>query len=283
MLGSENLAVRLAGIYAFQRLAEEHPEQYHIQIMQLFCAFVRNPTGEAEGPVSGYGEDGEPILSLREDVQAVMYAIGRRSDAGIVLERAERNFRLDLRKANLHSARLLNSNLSHAALDNANLSSAYLNGANLSGAHLSGADLSDASLSDANLSNSTLNGANLSNSTLDDAEFSDASLSGANLSNTFLVGANFFLAYLDSANLSDAHLAGADLSGSHLAGTDLTRASFYEIWLPDEDPSPANGLLQGQLDQARSDPDNPPYLESVLDDDTGEQLVWRGKPLDDDP
>ena len=34
--------------YALQRLAEEHPERYHIQIMRLFCAFVRNPTGNKQ-------------------------------------------------------------------------------------------------------------------------------------------------------------------------------------------------------------------------------------------
>ena len=39
MLGSEVLAVRLGGIYALQRLAEEHPEQYHIQVLRLLCAF----------------------------------------------------------------------------------------------------------------------------------------------------------------------------------------------------------------------------------------------------
>ena len=44
MLGSEVLSVRLGGIYALQRLAEDCPEEYHIQIMHLFCAFVRHPT-----------------------------------------------------------------------------------------------------------------------------------------------------------------------------------------------------------------------------------------------
>ena len=44
MLGSEVLSVRLGGIYALQRLAEEHAEQYHVQIMRLFCAFARFPT-----------------------------------------------------------------------------------------------------------------------------------------------------------------------------------------------------------------------------------------------
>ena len=52
MLGSEVLAVRLGGIYALQRLAQEHPKQYHIQIMRLFCAFARNPTVESSRETS---------------------------------------------------------------------------------------------------------------------------------------------------------------------------------------------------------------------------------------
>ena len=43
MLGSGVLAVRLGGIYALQRLAEEHPEQYHVQVMRLLCAFAGKP------------------------------------------------------------------------------------------------------------------------------------------------------------------------------------------------------------------------------------------------
>ena len=48
MLGSEFLIVRLGGIYALQRLAKEHAEQYHVQIMRLFCAFVRHPTEDKD-------------------------------------------------------------------------------------------------------------------------------------------------------------------------------------------------------------------------------------------
>ena len=44
MLGSKELSVRLGGIYALARLAREYPGDYHTQIMNLLCAFVRNPT-----------------------------------------------------------------------------------------------------------------------------------------------------------------------------------------------------------------------------------------------
>ena len=44
MLGSAVLSVRLGGIYTLSRLAKEHPEEYHIQAMELLCAFARHPT-----------------------------------------------------------------------------------------------------------------------------------------------------------------------------------------------------------------------------------------------
>ena len=50
MLGSDVLSVRLGGIYALERLASEHPQQYHVQIMKLACAFVRHPTKDANFP-----------------------------------------------------------------------------------------------------------------------------------------------------------------------------------------------------------------------------------------
>ena len=51
LLGSSVLAVRLGGIYTLRNLALEHPEQYHIQVMEQLCAFVRGTTG-ADGQVS---------------------------------------------------------------------------------------------------------------------------------------------------------------------------------------------------------------------------------------
>ena len=70
MLGSELLSVRLGGIYALQHLAEDHPGQYHIQIMRLFCAFVRHPTMDASAQAKS--SPGRKYPRLREDVQAVI-------------------------------------------------------------------------------------------------------------------------------------------------------------------------------------------------------------------
>ena len=267
MLGSGVLSVRLGGIYALQHLAAEAPEQYHIDLIQLFCACVRDPIGEVEGPVLRYEEDSKPVRGLREDVQAVMYAIGRRSYVGIALEKADRNFRLDLRNVNLQRSNLRSMKLSHAFLENAIMFSAALYNADLSDAFLKDADLSDAYLLGTNLSNANLNSVVLSGAQLDHAILCDAFLYSTNLSSASLCFAN-----LSRAKLYYTNLTGADLEDAILTGASCSSRG--------ESGSPrflATGLTQGQLDVACSDPDNPPNLEGVLDAETGKQLVWQGR------
>ena len=161
MLGSEVLAVRLGGIYALQRLAEDNLEQYHVQIMRLFCAFARNPTAVKNMP-------DDPNADAREDVQAVMQAIRFRRKDGIRLER-NHGFRLGLSSAHLKGVRLMEADLSRAVFT----------GADLSGTRLDDSDLSCAWLDKANLTSARLGG---------------AILSGADLWATNLTGAFFVLA-----------------------------------------------------------------------------------------
>ncbi len=110
MLGSGRLSARLGGIYSLRNLAESQPEQYHIQVMRVFCAFVRHPApcdNEEAERYSGRAEaednprkhvHGRP--RARADVQTVMDAIGSRGESGIAMER-RRGFLIDLNGADL--------------------------------------------------------------------------------------------------------------------------------------------------------------------------------------
>ncbi len=177
MLGSEKLPVRLGGLYALERLSGEHPEQYHIEVMRLFCAFARHPVGKSVENIaltnggiltddaqfaSGSEEAAKEIAAergeehdhrqwVREDVQAVMDLLRRRSEKRIELER-DANFRLDLRGVHLR----------YGSLAKINLDGAFLMKTDLSNAILSGASLVDADLSGSNLENANLDGTNLS-------------------------------------------------------------------------------------------------------------------------
>ena len=159
MLGSRVLSVRLGGIYALQSLASEDPTQYHIQIMRLFCAFVRNLDGVQDGSLtpaieigSGGEEEGnDQPPRMREDVQAVMEAIGGRDEIGRRVLEKEDGVELYFGEANLSFLRLDKADLSNARFWKANLSGTSFSKANLSGAKLWKTSLSGATFTEAYL------------------------------------------------------------------------------------------------------------------------------------
>ena len=270
MLGSNVLSVRLGGIYALQRLAEERPKQYHVQIMRLFCAFVR-PT-ETNGDSPDMVPEANPAAPTAE-VQAIMEAIGGRGEDRQKIEDVE-NYRLDLRRvklsianlgmANLSSARLAWAHLDRANLREANLSKATLNQAVLNGAWLGGAKLLATSLRSAKLQDAFFWGlpGPVRFITYADAKWHDgfltADLSGARLTNSDMSKARLQGSDLSRADLTDAVLINADLSDTNLFGTVLDRANLTGTKFSDKGKTPAMGFIQSQLDQAYADSDNPP-------------------------
>ena len=188
MLGSEVLSVRMGGIYALERLAKEHAEDYHIQILKLFCAFVRKPPKDEDekekSDNDAKSESDKPQKPpIREDVQAIMTALDRRNKKQRKVEKEQPKIEIyvDLNGANLSGARLYHADLSGAMLRSANLSGAKLDGADLSKAWLEGANLSGAWL------RSAKNWADVRPPT--PANLSGARLDGANLSGAVLMGA----------------------------------------------------------------------------------------------
>ena len=296
MLGSEVLAVRLGGIYALQRLAEEWPDQYHIQIMHLFCAFVRRPARDQSLESGQAVIEPGTVLGIRQDVEAVIQMIGSRAKSRITLEQ-KADFRLNLRDADLPTAQFLGVDLSNAMFHNSNLSGANFANTDLTDSSLSCSDLSQAEFYDVNFTGARLWSANLSGANLQDADLSrrnlhNVNLSGADLRRANLSGAIFqdakaSNALFERANLSRASFLGADLSGARLMMADMSGAHFLDADLTNANISgvkfscggqqTAQGLTQAQLDDARADPDNPPELTGVLDAGSGEPLVWRGK------
>ena len=123
MLANELLPVRLAGIYALQRLAASQPEEYHIPIMRLLCAFVRRPIRDDLHEPAAQEEDGPPNpLSdhrLREDVQAAIEAISACHERHYI-SASDAGFNLDLRGADLRFAKLERLNSATGRLGNGN-------------------------------------------------------------------------------------------------------------------------------------------------------------------
>lgn len=260
MLGNPDMqSVRLGGIYALERLAAERPNDYHVQIMRLFGAFVVDQTKSevsrrtgVEGECDSSGEEpvqqrAEPGLAL--DVQEVMRLIAQRDEKQIALEYKE-GLRLNLSHSSLVGLTLVNANLSNVDFTKANLSlvrlwqgrfsGAMLPGTNLTRASLVGADLRDTDMRRVNLSGADLIGANLRNADLGLVDLASEHLWGMELFPANLSGANLRAADLSGANMVKADLIRAKLGGATLVQVDLSNANLSEADLRAANLSGAN-------------------------------------------
>ena len=172
-LGDDNMAIRLGGIYALERLAQDSDTDRG-RVMDVLTAYVReNAPRHAQDAPQAANTPNTPNTPPT-DIQAILTVIGRWKTPG----------------NNRHTARL---DLNHTRLVGANLRRADLTRADLTGADLTGADLLMADLTDANLVDANLLGVNLTR----------ANLLGANLSGSQYLRAEEVQSAL---NWHDAHL-----------------------------------------------------------------------------
>jgi len=178
-LGGDNMAVRIGGIFALERIARDsltdESAKYTLQsIAYTLATFVRKSQPSSAIQESSY----IPMLKIRApDVQAAMTVLCRSplcddrvsasNDDLRNLNRTDLRMdlsRTDLRRASLSGARLDGVNLWGSRLEGANLRHAQLRCAGLSDAYVGrlnrndkeykyGADLTDADLTDAYLDN----------------------------------------------------------------------------------------------------------------------------------
>ena len=188
-LASQEITVRLGGIYALERIAN-NSEDDHWTIMEVLTAFVRENRSFKEE------EEREQLPKIPTDIQAALTVIGRRHWVETENERLYLNNTnigwADLRGANLKKAILIGASLEGSNLtEKADLEEAYLHEANLKGAYLIAAKMKRAILQKANLQQASLERAELAG-----ADLSEADLQGANLNGADLQGANFIRAKL---------------------------------------------------------------------------------------
>lgn len=187
--GKPKLEIRLGGIYALERIANDS-ERDHWPIMEVLCTYVRenspqkqqSPTGK-ERKAREPAQENQASASLphpRADIQAILTVLGRRNHKYETKDKY-----LDLHLTDLRGAVLFHADLSEADLIRADLELADLIRANLFHADLLGADLSGADLSGADLSGADLGGADLGGAALSGAHLDGADLLGDDLSRNF--------------------------------------------------------------------------------------------------
>jgi hypothetical protein len=185
-VGSDKLEVRLGGIYALERIAQDSQKD-HWTVMEVLTAYIRERAAWSDD--REIPSHSEPLAT---DIQAVLTVLARRThdwDKGRSLDLQ----RTDLRRVHLDGAHLEGANLFAARLDGAMLREAYLEGAHLSAARLQGARLAQAHLERANLMSAHLDPTNLEEAHLEGAWLTGASLKGADLRGADLRGVDLRL------------------------------------------------------------------------------------------
>ena len=273
MLGDNELPVRLAGIFALERVAADHPDEFRLEAIKLLVEFVRTPP-ELKHPQpkvwDGWLQLERP--ATRKDVQAATTAIVdmRRSDA---VQNKREPVWLDLHDAQLCGVELYMS-LGRVNLQNANLMFAHLERSDLTSSQLQWADCREALLEDADLSGAELSDADFSGVRARRCKFRGATMPAK------MIDANLEEADLTEAVFPNTDLTDANLSGANLTGVEL-RGRVYWIDRAGQHEAEENSvrITQEQLDKAVADTDRPPMLSvrPVGDTEPRTRLVWRGK------
>ncbi|NER98911.1 MAG: pentapeptide repeat-containing protein [Symploca sp. SIO1B1] len=159
-LGSDNISIRLGGIYALEGIAKDS-ERDHWTIMEILSAFVREnaPVKKDVQEKKVEGEQQRPKPPA--DIQAILNVIGIRDT-----EKDPENEIIDLS----------NTDIAGAYLSEANLQEVFFYGANLQEAILYQTDLQRASLQETNLQGAILTEANVQGVLLDRANLEDTDL-----------------------------------------------------------------------------------------------------------
>jgi hypothetical protein len=141
--GNDKLDVRLGGIYALERIANNSKDD-RATIAEILTAYVRghaawtSPAEDANPSDAAWVELAE--LRVRApDIQAAMTVLGRRALPPGRTHQPLLLARTDLRRADLAYANLKGTSLAGAHLERAFLGGAHLEGAILVGAYLEGA------------------------------------------------------------------------------------------------------------------------------------------------
>ncbi|AKB29518.1 Pentapeptide repeat family protein [Methanosarcina siciliae T4/M] len=267
-LGNDKLEVRLGGIYALKRIANESKTDYW-SIIEILTAYVRKNSPIEDKNVNNEEVEAPKKLSL--DIQAILTVIRRCKpslntdeanyfsednrliyDTNYVVENAnyiieaptyldfhdtylweadlfDAHFQgANFRGANLSEANLSNTKFEGASLVKANLKKARLWEAKFTGAFLMGAHLEEASLFQANLKYSFLTGAHLEGANFQNANLEMTFFADAHLEGAQLLEANLKEAYLSKANLKEAYLSKANLREANLREANLEGADLKE-------------------------------------------------------
>ncbi len=265
-LGSDKLDVRIGGLHALWRIAEQSVRDREA-IISIQAAYLRThlpwpPTGPQSPAADVPINDIAPLETRAADAQVALTALGvlcrQREQSWVNLSIT------DLRRADCDGLWFPEVNFDRACMEAAGLYRANLTQASLVSVNLRHADLTTAILRRTRCVLADLRAAKLVETDLRDADFTETDLREANLRKADAHGAVFHRADLRMADLRGTDLSSASLTEVRLTGA---LASEHTRWPAGFDPTAAGVVVT----------DDPGPEPSPLLQPPG--MTWQAPPL----
>ncbi|MEU7472086.1 pentapeptide repeat-containing protein [Streptomyces sp. NPDC044984] len=269
-LGSDKLDVRIGGLHALWRIAEQSARDREA-IISIQAAYLRThlpwPPAGPEAPAADVPiNDIAPLETRAADAQVALTALGvlcrHREQSWVNLSIT------DLRRADCDGLWFPEVNFDRACMEAAGLYHANLTQASLVSVNLRHADLTTAILRRARCVLADLRAAKLVETDLRDADFTETDLREANLRKADAHGAVFHRADLRMADLRGTDLSTADLAEARLTGA---LASEHTRW-----PAGFDHTAAGVVDTEDPGPEPSPLLQPP-------GMTWQAPPLRSTP
>ena len=241
-LGSEELYVRIGGIYALHQLLVDSRD-HHSDILGVLVAFIRQQVPRVRIAPEADSRIYPPSPLPSEptaDVQAAFTAL-------CIRPHRPSKEQLPLHLARLH---LQNIDLAGVSLRNVDFSGSCLEGANFRGARLRNLILAGSDLTNSNLQQSHMKGIDLSDADLSNSDFRLADLRNVDLRDAKLNNAMARGVEMRGVDLTGAQLECTNLRGSCLVDVDFTATTMKSTVLRHSDIREIKNWMQYQLDEA---------------------------------
>lgn len=218
-LGSENLTIRIGGVHALGKIAEDSPRDAQT-IIDILCTFVRDQTRNDEYKKSRKGANGVFLLP-RADIQDAITVLGRGQFS---------LFHKNLERAYLPKVKMINADFSNTSFSNTVLHSTHIFNSKFENCtffktQMIKSKIEDVLFQNTNFVSSDMSDSVITSSTIEKTNMDNVILSGVNFSKTKFVDFVIVRSDVESIGFYDSEMKGGDLRGV----VNLTVGQLYDI------------------------------------------------------
>ncbi len=221
LLGNEQTATRLGGIYALHHLAIEtkgNDKSYTLSVFNILCSYIRQKTNEKEymefhckkNEDGTFDRNNKPSIEIQTIIDLLFKEVNKDYEPcykGLI--------------ANLSYSNLCGANFYNAYCQEANFYEAHCEGTNFHKAHCQKTYFNNARCQNAFFYETHCEGANFYEARCKGTNFSYAHCENVWFHYTSCLNAKFYKTYCEGANFLNTFCEGTDFSYAHCEGTNF--------------------------------------------------------------